>query len=45
MLEQEDMVEAEVDVAEGDTVQMAMTTRAGLRGGPARVDNGYPRAW
>lgn len=30
MSEQEDKVEAEVDVTEGDTVQMAMTTCAGL---------------
>ena len=44
MSEQEDKVEAEVDVTEGDTVQMELTTRAGLRGGPARVDNEYPRA-
>ena len=35
---------AEEDKPEMDTVQLEMTTRAGLRGEPARVDNGYLRA-
>ena len=43
----EDMLAADVaeeDKPEMDTVQLEMTTRAGLRGEPARVDNGYLRA-